>query len=87
MVCFIVDVLPAVGTGLKDREGGQSRKVSPRRSQSRTQATPGGCVGGEGQKATLPPVPPELGTSCLGASATYMSELQEATRKREETNT
>lgn len=69
VVCFIVDVLPAVGTGLKDREGGQSRKVSPSRSQSRTQATPGGCVGGEGQrgqKATLPPVPPELGTSCLG---------------------
>lgn len=69
VVCFIVDVLPAVGTGLRDREGSE-QEVSPSRSQTRAQATPGGCAGGEGQrsqKATLPPAPPQLcARHCLG---------------------
>lgn len=37
VVCFVVDVLPAVGTGLKDRQEFKSRKVSSGRSQSTPQ--------------------------------------------------
>lgn len=54
VVCLVVDVLPAVGTGLQDTEDQSSSQARGVAKQS--PAVPGSSVGGEGHRgASFPP--------------------------------
>lgn len=65
VVCFIVDVLPAVGTGLEDRVGFRAGTGGPRRSQSRPRHARWFCGRTEEQKGRKPPsLPPSPPGTC-----------------------
>ena len=94
VVCFIVDVLPAVGTGLRDRErfrAGQSGQEVTKQSP----AVPGRSAGGERhtearKPRSLPPSPGavlgssrlwELGRGCPWEAADNQQTYKQTSKK------
>ena len=85
VVCFIVDVLPAVGTGLQDRErlrAGQAGQEATKQGP----AVPGSSVGGERQRGagkprSLPPTPSADCGSLLGGAPGRRQTINKHTNK------